>query len=108
MQHMRGVLHLCAVPVRIQQPVALPFGVRITEQRDVIARHGGAFARLREYLGDVGKMRAQIDRQVGKRHANKKKLAARYVTASEITTSAVLASLDLAAGDIQPVSPNAS
>src|SRR3954468_14936433 len=55
-----------------------------------------------------GKCGRRLIGKWGSATRNKKKLAARYVTASEITTSAVLASLDLAAGDIQPVSPNAS
>src|SRR4051812_50206776 len=55
-----------------------------------------------------GKCGRRLIGKWGSATRNKKKLAARYITVSEITTSAVLASLDLAAGDIQPVSPNAS
>src|SRR4051812_4649850 len=55
-----------------------------------------------------GKCGRRLIARWGSATRNNKKLAAKYVTASEASTSDVLASRDLAAGDIQPVSPNGS
>ena len=59
-----GVDEFRAVAIRREQPVPLPLGIRVAEQRDVIARHGARLRGLREDLGDVGKVRMQVEREV--------------------------------------------
>src|SRR4029079_7487258 len=73
MQDMRRVHELRAVTVRGEQPVALPFRIRVTEQRDVIVRRGVGLGGLREYFRDVGEMRMQIEREMREEEAEDNK-----------------------------------
>jgi hypothetical protein len=71
MQKIRGVEWQGFVAVVVQKPVTNTLGIRVTEKRNVIARHEPGFGILHKDVGRLRQMRPDIKFHIGEKNAKK-------------------------------------